>query len=186
MVARGATYERAERDFYVTPAWVTEVVASQHAFRPVIWEPACGNGAIMEALGKRGHTVYGSDIEPVGIPQAKRLNFLTEACPWPIDADIVTNPPYGRQGRIAEAFIHRALEYTRGHMGSVAMLLAVDFDSAKTRARFFREHPAFCRKIVLTRRIVWIERDGASPSQNHAWFVWNWRSSGQKLLSYGG
>src|SRR5262249_18015377 len=56
-----------------------------------------------------------------------------------------------------------------------ALLLPCDFDSAKTRARYFAGCPHFVAKIVLTKRIVWFERDDGvrvCPKENHAWFVW--------------
>jgi len=54
-------------------------------------------------------------------------------------------------------------------------LLPCDFDSAKTRARYFGDCPHFVGKIVLRRRVVWFERnDGkrAAPRENSAWFLW--------------
>jgi len=41
---------------------------------------------------------------------------------------------------------------------------------------------------VLTRRIVWfVEADGkpkASPSFNHAWFLWDWQHAGPPVIAY--
>jgi hypothetical protein len=54
-------------------------------------------------------------------------------------------------------------------------LLPCDFDSAKTRARYFGDCPEFVGKIVLRERIVWFQRsDGIreAPKENSAWFLW--------------
>jgi hypothetical protein len=65
------------------------------------------------------------------------------------------------------------------------MLLNVDFDSADTRRDLFDEHPAFQKKIVLTKRIVWfkpkvvIGKKPSGPSANHAWFLWSWTNAGK-------
>jgi hypothetical protein len=72
--------------------------------------------------------------------------------------------------------------------GFVAMLLRTDFDHAKSRSHLFRDCPAFSRKVVLLNRIVWFtEANGkpkASPSENHAWFCWDWRHDGPPTIAY--
>ena len=50
-----------------------------------------------------------------------------------------------------------------------------DFDSGKTRPRFFRECPLFAAKIVLTKRLVWFSNPDPAkerPKENHARFIW--------------
>ena len=54
-------------------------------------------------------------------------------------------------------------------------MLPCDFDSAKTRARYFDDCPEFVGKIVLRQRVVWFQRsDGIreAPKENSAWFIW--------------
>ena len=46
----------------------------------------------------------------------------------------------------------------------LALLLPCDFDSGKTRARYFRDCPHFVGKIVLTQRVVWFHPDEESVS----------------------
>jgi hypothetical protein len=98
---------------------------------------------------------------------------------------IVTNPPYER----AEEFCTHALKLTAPVKGVVAMLLRCDFDHAKRRAYLFADCPQFAKKIGLTRRIVWfVVADGkpkASPSFNHAWFLWDWQHAGPPAIAYG-
>jgi hypothetical protein len=76
---------------------------------------------------------------------------------------IITNPPY----ELAAEFIERALSLTASD-GLVAMLLRTDFDHAKSRQHLF-QHPAFRKKLVLTKRIKWFEDSEGQPSFNHAW-----------------
>ena len=45
-------------------------------------------------------------------------------------------------------------------------------------------HPAWAKKLELTKRIVWFE-GGRSPSFNHTWFIWDWRHSGPATISDG-
>ena len=113
---------------------------------------------------------------------ATRDNFLTKTAPPDPRIDVVvTNPPFGHGGRLACEFITRALALAP----VVAMLLRVDFDSAKTRVHLFRDCPSFARKIILLDRITWFEREGAAgPSENHAWMIWNSRHRGPPTISY--
>jgi hypothetical protein len=104
-----------------------------------------------------------------------------------IDADcVITNPPYGAGGRLAVAFIGKALSLAEEASGQVAMLLKVDFDSGRTRNWLFGDCTSFAKKVVLRRRIMWFPSEtGCGPSENHAWFIWDWRHSGPATIAYG-
>jgi hypothetical protein len=173
MSQRDSGYERKERDLYETPEWVTICLLPHLPQSLVIWEPACGSGKMVNALRSGGHAVDGTDIA-----MGEEADFLgikgTGA------KAIITNPPY----EFATEFIEHALHLTKEH-GIVAMLLRTDFDHAKTRRSLFADHPAFAKKVVLTRRIQWFEDSKGSPSFNHAWFVWDWTHSGPPTLAYG-
>jgi hypothetical protein len=41
-------HAREARDFYATPAWVTEALLKHVTFRDKVWEPCCGTGAIAD------------------------------------------------------------------------------------------------------------------------------------------
>lgn len=189
MAKRESGYARKPRDAYMTPAWVTWAVIEELRLRgrgllapgSMIWEPACGTGQMSQVLAAAKLHVVESDIEPQ-TTGGRRFDFLATDTPDPFTTakldGIFTNPPYSH----AEEFIERALALTEPRRGIVAMLLAVDFDSAKGRQRFFAEHPAFGLKLVLTDRITWFEPelpppgvdDVSTPSDNHAWFIWDW------------
>jgi hypothetical protein len=171
MSQRESGYERRERDAYRTPAWVTLALVPHLRELGLVWEPACGDGAMVDALTKVGLEVTFSDID-------HGYDFLEMGKMIGCDA-IITNPPYA----LAEDFIEHALEMMEPH-GLVAMLLRTDYDHAKTRAHLFRDCPVFAKKVVLTRRIVWFEDGKSSPSFNHAWFIWDWRHSGPPTIAY--
>src|SRR5262249_38100806 len=92
---------------------------------------------------------------------------------------IITNPPYTK----AQQFIEHALALMRPGGGLVAMLLRTDYDHAASRAHLFA-HPAFAKKIVLMKRIRWLEDSTGNPSFNHAWFVWDWQHQGPPTIAY--
>jgi len=210
MSQRNSGRVRIARDAYNTEPWATNVLVDdleREGLLPMksrlgeplaIWECAAGAGLMSGALAARGYEVYASDIEAkpdhpiVSASIPSRADFLTETL-WVDDklpsgiGAIITNPPYSH----AYAFIGRALDLTERVQGLVAMLLRADFDSAGGRRCLFGEHPAWCRKIVLTDRIEWFEdpEGRGSPSENHAWFVWKWRGLSNDLsatIGYGG
>jgi hypothetical protein len=172
-------YARVERDLYPTPHWVIAALAEHVDLNGLtVWEPACGGGCMAEALrAECCARVHASDIVDRGAGQDEVLDFLSAQMPKlerPPDL-ICPNPPFGQGGRLATAFIEAGLSRIRQHRGFLALLLPCDFDSAKTRARYFGDCPDFIGKIVLTRRIVWFQRsDGIreAPKENSAWFLW--------------
>jgi hypothetical protein len=177
MGKHGNEYARVERDLYPTPPWVVGALAEHVDLTGLtVWEPACGGGRMVEALRQRCARVYASDIVDYSAGQDEVLDFLSAQAPKlerPPDL-IGTNPPFGQGGRLATAFIEAGLRRI-GVCGYLALLLPCDFDSAKTRARYFGDCPHFVGKIVLTRRIVWFNRnDGVreAPKENSAWFLW--------------
>lgn len=181
-------YERIEGDRYYTPAWVTNALLSVEMFHGLTIDPAAGGWHLVDAMRACGSLCEGFDIAPdpgmVGGWQAK--DFLT----WCADSDcrnIVTNPPYGKGGRLAVAFIEKALADTVRAGGKVAMLLRIDFDSASGRRKVFGDHPAFAAKYALTKRIRWanLPQAASGPTDNHAWFVWDWARRRDSARAYG-
>jgi hypothetical protein len=171
-------------------------------FRSKVIDPCAGDGAVMNTLSDKGHITFGCDIEPlVGAPKGVlTMDFLLDPWPWGgMSFDIITNPPYGTQGRLAVKFIERAIEVTRKKKGKVAMLLPADFDSASSRVHIFRDCREFAYRIPLLYRIKWFTEPPAcykckatgmivgvtcprckgagfkdsSPAENHAWYVWD-------------
>jgi hypothetical protein len=138
------SYPRVERDFYPTPSWVIDALAAHVPLEGRrIWECACGDGRMAHALKAAGASVYSSDVVDRGCCD-ELFDFTSEQNPNVTFDAIVTNPPFGPRGKLAEAFIAAGLRRLRDH-GLLALLLPNDFDSAKTRARFFGE----CARLIL-------------------------------------
>lgn len=170
MRQRRSGYAREPNDRYETPPWVTEALLPHLAADLKIWEPAAGSGNMVSVLRGAGHEVHSSDVDE------DFLNAGANGC-----TAVVTNPPYDR----AREFIEHALAVTEPHQGLVAMLLRVDYDSAKTRMHLFADCRSFAKKLVLVRRIVWFAPAKKSPSYNHAWYLWDHRHHGAPALAYG-
>ena len=189
MSQRNSEYERKPNDLYETPRWVTEVLIDNlPRIAGKVWEPAAGNGSMARVLAEN-FDVITSDVEcpspwPKELPCPTVHDFFQE----PITAAeaIITNPPFTKG--VCLPFVERALQLTEKHRGVVAMLQRVDWDSAKTRAHLFADHPAFAKKVVLRKRITWfVEANGkprSSPSENHSWFIWDWLHAGPPTIAY--
>ena len=191
-------YARVERDLYATrEAWVTQALLKHvDLIDAHVWEPAAGRHAMMALVLAKVARVHCSDIAPerVAWECAAVHDFTTATLPrgWQgrvnFDA-IVTNPPFGSRGKLAEAFIRAGLKHIeRGEARALALLLPADFDSAATRARLFGYCGLFRAKLILTKRIVWFEREDGereAPKENHAWYIWErslLRRTGAPLL----
>jgi hypothetical protein len=183
MSQRESGYERKAFDLYETPDWVTGVLVPHLPSRPLgsfIWEPAAGSGQMCQSLVNRmpAAFIYGTDIRD-------GVDFLkTSEPPIPCEA-IITNPPYTH----AAEFVAHALRLMEPTGGVVAMLLRSDFAHAKSRQGLFRDCPAFYRKVELLKRITWFKpkpgERGKSPSENHAWFIWDWKNEAAPTLGHG-
>jgi hypothetical protein len=172
-------YARIPRDLYPTPAWVIAALAEHVDFQNLtVWEPACGDGRMSEALKLAGCSrVYSTDIVDRDYAgQVEILDFLSgePKLPGPPDG-IVTNPPFGERGKLAEAFIATGLAHVAaGHAGFLALLLPHEFDCAQSRRRFFGDCPDFVGKITLRKRVKWFEhpdKPKRQPKENSAWFL---------------
>lgn len=185
MSQRNSNYERKPRDHYGTPSWCTEVMLPYIPDGSIVWEPACGTGAMTRVLETKCRVVA-TDIEPGPghVPcdffQCQGLPLADQKPP----TVIFTNPPYD----VSQAFVEKALDLMRPVNGMVFMLMRVDWDSAKTRRHLFADCPAWARKVVLTKRILWFQPEpgakGKSPSENHCWMIWDWKHKGAPVIDY--
>ena len=156
---------REDRDFYPTPIDVTLALLEAETFGPRVLEPACGDGAIARILEGRGHTVIGTDIEPLGYGERRDFYELEED----LEADLVTNPPFDQAAR----FIRHARETIKPR--KMALLLKSTFFHAKTRRPLFEEHTPSA-VYPLTWRPDFMNK--GRPVLEVAWFVWTRGSNG--------
>jgi len=171
MSQRPSGYERKPDESYDTVAWPVVALLSQLPNIKLAWDPCHGAGCLVATLRSQGIHAVGTSAD-----------FFSIAAP-PGVTDIITNPPYGasRRGELAELFIERALSVPL--IKRVVMLLRNDFDSAIGRQHLFRNNSMFAGKVVLLGRIKWFDGP-SSPSDNHAWFLWNWEHVGPPILRY--
>lgn len=155
---------REDRDFYPTPAECT--VALLRALDEIglgkmigVWEPACGDGAIVRVLERAGLDVTATDIADYGIG-APVLDFLS--ADRALAPHVITNPPFS----LAEAFIRRAHEL---RSSTLCLLLKSTFwHAARRQALWDLWQPAHL--FPLTWRPDF--RGWGAPTMEAQWVVW--------------
>lgn len=170
-------YERVENDFYPTEPDCThalyEFLSDKHLIQrsSLVYEPACGDGAISKVFAERGHRVISSDLYPQ-MDGAAVKDFLTE--PFIIDEAgtvFVTNPPYAQP--YVDQFIDRMIDLVHNDGVVAAMLMRNEVDCAKSRRLYFEDCSYYFGKLVLNWRPRWIPGSTGSPRHNYAWYVWS-------------
>lgn len=198
MATRASGYRIDPLGRYYTPAWpVASLLAAYPRFFDVdcYWDPCAGAGHILAALEAHwpaeANRFHGSDIAPpkqrVWAGEIARQDARKAVKPWPqVRTAIVTNPPYGHQGRLAQEIIQHLLAIA-GPQDIIAVLLSAGFDSRSSRADLFGNRH-FVRRIQLTERIRWanLKQMRAGPSQAHVWCVWDRRRRGPARVVYVG
>ncbi|WP_180980685.1 hypothetical protein [Sinorhizobium sp. M4_45] len=170
MTVVASKYARIENDLYQTEPWATQALVRHFPVKGMeIWEPCAGNHLIADVLTEAGAEVYTSDIATYSREHSALIDFVAPGTVQFYHGDgIVTNPPYGKQNRLAVKFVETALVACSG---IVAMLLTAKFDSGNTRTHLFRDNPRFAGKIVLVDRISFLLND-ESGTEDHAWYIW--------------
>lgn len=155
-------------DFYATPPEAVRALLEVETFSGTIWEPACGDGAIVNVLRAAGHRVYATDLVDRGCPDSEsRIDFLFERA-TDVSA-IITNPPYA----LAKAFVAHALELG---VPKVAMLLRLAFLEGSSRSSIL-DTGQLARVYVFRNRLPMMHRDGwdgkkAANAVPFCWLVW--------------
>ena len=114
-------------DFYPTPSWVTDALLDREKFTGTIWEPACGNGAIVKQLEKRGHNVYASDLFEYGFGETGK-DFFSHAGALKrgglVYDNLITNPPF----KMINPWISHSLEHAKHKVAIFARLAILESD----------------------------------------------------------
>jgi hypothetical protein len=164
--------EREKQDFYPTPSWATQALLQREAFEGVVWEPACGNGAISVLLGPQA---ISTDLYDRGFGESG-VDFL-----WTTKKvdHIVTNPPY----KLAQEFVEHALQCADK---KVAMLLKLNFLEGQRRKEFFEQTPL--KKVyVFSKRVSFgkgNEKAKGGGILAYAWFVWDNQYKGNPEIGW--
>jgi len=86
---------------------------------------------------------------------------------------IVTNPPYKRG--LVDRLVRDCLDAMENGPSVVALLMRIQWDTAKSRKHLFR--PPFAASLRLLFRPYWTEERKASPIHSYQWLVWDKRAT---------
>lgn len=129
----------------------------------MIWEPACGDGAIVRVLTREGYQVIASDLHDHCGEYHSGPEFDFLRAPVARASTIVTNPPFNS----ALDFIVKA--HALG-VQRMALLLKADFWSAKRHSGIFALWPP-ALILVLTWRLDFT--GAGAPHTNCLWCLWD-------------
>ena len=159
MIGGNPTKKRSETDFYPTPPEVTEALLRVLDLPKTIrvWEPACGEGDMVNVLRRAGHSVLATDL-------SYGQDFLTEPlaeCDW-----IITNPPFS----VSDKFIERCAE----HKKPFALLLKSQYWHARKRYDLFQRIKPSVVCPLTWRPDFLFKKPGkrGAPLMDVMWCVW--------------
>ena len=162
---------RHASDLYPTPHEVTFALLDflHISKKCVLWDPAAGEGDMVEAFTQKGYPCIGTDIQT-------GTDFLTAKIPQ--DADwIITNPPFS----IADKFICRCAESGK----PFALLLKSQYWHAKSRIGLFAEiTPMFLLPLTWRPDFNWKSGKKGSPLMDVMWVVWGPYGNGLRFPTY--
>lgn len=164
---------RPADDFYRTPGEAVDALVDLDRGRwpgNEVWEPACGDGAIMDRLALHGIQGWGTDLFPHGTYPGGVDFLATTKIMAPV---IVTNPPF----KLAADFARHglALGATR-----VCLLLRLAFLEGSRRTDLW---PQLDRVLVFSKRLTLWRGDSARVGETKggmiafAWFCWDARKA---------
>lgn len=172
---------RETDEFYPTPPEPTRAILSAEINRlrdfPTIWEPACGDGAMVREMEAMGLLVAPSDLIDRGLIGAVKQSFYDFK--QPVSRAILTNPPFAEcgWGNGKARWLYHALE-TLG-VEYMALLMNWSFPGAGGLGPFWADHPP--ARVYLMRWKIDFTGQGAPPMLN-GWFVWDRKHRGETVL----
>jgi hypothetical protein len=142
-----------------------------------IWEPAVGNGAMLDVLRKyTNEPVIASDLHmrptPIGAQYTQSVQYaqhdFLHTAPTYYVPNIITNPPFHSATQFLEQALHTATS-------KVALFLRLAFLESVARYELFQQHPpttvhVFSERVSLYPANDYRETGGSTA---YAWFVWN-------------
>lgn len=177
-----ATLAERGHDLYETPPEATLSLLREVALPGIIWEPACGPGAIARVLRESGRHVWATDLIDYKSPDQDKADFnflgLLTYTFGTDDFAIVTNPPF----KDAHKFVAKALECAP----LVVMLLRLAFLESERRSPILdngklREVLVYRKRLPMMHRAGWEGRK-ASSAMAFAWFVWDRDHHGPAMI----
>ena len=155
---------REKDDFYPTPPSAVYPLLNIERFDGSVWEPACGDGAMADAIKDYGYDVVSTDLVDRGYGKSG-VDFLMER--EALADNIMTNPPY----KLAQEFIQHAIDL--GVKKHVWLLRLAFLEGVKRFNELYAYNPP-ARLYVFSKRQTMIRGDHDSA----------WYGSGKMAFMY--
>lgn len=174
--------EREQHDYYATEPKALELLLEKEQFNNSVWECACGEGHLSEALKANGYSVLSTDLVDRGYGLGG-VNFFSCTSQW--DGDIITNPPYKK----AKEFVEHALDVV-AEGSKVAMFLKLTFLESQSRRNLFEKHPPKLIYVSSSRLQCAKNGDfvkygkGVGTAVAYAWFIWEKGFNGEPVVRW--
>ena len=153
----GSGENRRPLDFYPTPRHAIVSLLQREQFRGRTWEPAQGDGRIVEIMRNEGHDIFGSDLQD-------GTDFLATEISV---ENIITNPPFS----LATNFLLHAKKCARR---KIVLLCPLAFLGGTKRWSMFQDQQFRLKSVyVFSKRLQFDPTTDSQPMMTHAWFVWD-------------
>lgn len=150
------------RDLFQTPRYATRLLLPFLKPYTMVWEPAAGQGRMVDVLETSQHAVWASDIVVPDGQVYEQFNFLEQGrdSEWMKQIDyIITNPPFSKK----KQFYDKCLHYWRLYQIPFCLLIPADYSGWLIKA--VRDDG--CVKIVPDHRINYITPTGLDEREGH-------------------
>ena len=171
--------ERQKHDYYATDPIAMELLLEVEEFNNNVWECACGEGHLSEALTEHGYNVRSTDLIDRGFGIGG-VDFLKQTEMF--NGDIITNPPY----RYASQFVEKSLELIP-EGNKVAMFLKLQFLESKGRRVLFDKYPP--KVVYVSSSRIKCAKNGefdkvGSSAVAYAWYIWEKGFGGETVIRW--
>ncbi len=170
---------RERDDFYRTPPSAVSALLAVETFSPIVWEPACGDGAISNVLIDAGYKVVSTDLVDRGYGIPKR-DFLLERNL--LAPSVITNPPF----KLADEFALFALGLGAEKVALLCRLAWLE--GGKRHKELWSRRPPARIWVFCRRQTLWRGDDPNAKDQGgaiaFAWFVWDVGHTGSPALGW--
>jgi hypothetical protein len=168
LISKTSSFAERGLDPYFTPWQAIHALLGLEKIPKRVFDPCCGNGAILDVLEAAGRHVSGADVHDYGWRGTIVKDFLANKSDLRGTA-IVSNPPY----RFAEKFIQKVIDEGSPYH---VWLLRLNFLESMRRKPFFESYPP-SRIHVSSRRLPQMHRHGwvgteTSSNACYCWMVW--------------
>lgn len=178
--------ERQNEDYYATDPKALEIFLDKIKkdgieLHKKIWECACGEGHLSKVLETRGVDVASTDLVDRGYGE-DCIDFLKYETGFPLDLDILTNPPY----KYAKEFVEKGLELVdKGHY--VIMFLKIQFLEGQARLKLFKKYPP--KYIYVNSKRQHCAMNGefekyTATAVCYCWYIWQKGFTGEPTVRW--